>query len=337
MLKLYRRALLMMAAPWLGGCLAFHSGPMEGEPADATFATIDGARIRFRDEGTGPAVVLVHGFASSLETWAAVTPALRERHRVLSLDLKGFGWSDRPEGDYSPEAQARIVLALMDARGIDRADFVAHSYGASIVLQLALIAPERVGRIAIYDGWAYSSQLPAFFHVARAEGFGEAMFAAWYGERVEDRLSLAFYDRSFVTMQLVDDVEAALRRPGTYASALAAVRAMHYERLEPRYREIHNDVLLLWGREDRVTPLAVGERLSRDLPGARMVVYPRCGHFPMIEHAAQSTAELARFLDAPRDEAASAAPVTSGGEVPVAPAREPEAPDQELGGTDGSP
>lgn len=312
MITFYRRALLMMAAPWLGGCLAFHTGPMDGEPDGATFATIDGARIRYRDEGSGPAVVLVHGFASSLETWAAVTPALRERHRVLSLDMKGFGWSDRPDGDYSPEAQARIVLALMDQRGITRADFVAHSYGASIVLQLALLAPDRVGRIAIYDGWAYSSQLPAFFHVARADGFGEAMFAAWYGERVEDRLALAFYDRRFVTMDLVDDVERALRRPGTYAAALAAVRAMHYERLEPRYREIRQPVLLLWGREDRVTPLPVGERLSRDLPGARLVVYPRCGHFPMIEHAAQSTAELARFLEQTDSPASSAGAAQSG-------------------------
>lgn len=317
MFSFYRRALLMFAAPWLGGCLAFHSGAIQGEPEDAQWAELGGARIRYRDEGEGPAVVLVHGFASSLEAWATVTPALRERHRVLSLDLKGFGWSDRPDGDYSPEAQARLVLALMDARGIDRADFVAHSYGASIVLQLALIAPERVRRIAIYDGWAYSSQLPAFFHVARAEGFGEAMFAAWYGERVEDRLALAFYDRSFVTMELIDSVEAALRRPGTYAAALAAVRAMHYERLEPRYREITAPTLLLWGREDRVTPLAVGERLARDLPGARLVVYPRCGHFPMIEHAAQSSAELMRFLDdeASVPEAVPAASATTGGEV----------------------
>lgn len=316
MFTLYRRALLMFAAPWLGGCLAFHTGPMQGEPEGARFADIEGARIRYRDEGEGSPVVLVHGFASALEAWATVTPMLRERHRVLSLDLKGFGWSDRPDGDYSPEAQARIVLALMDARGIDRADFVGHSYGASIVLQLALIAPERVRRIAIYDGFAYNSQLPAFFHVARAEGFGEAMFATWYGERVEDRMALAFYDRSFVTMRLIDDVEAALRRPGTYAAALAAVRAMHYERLEPRYREITAPVLLLWGREDRVTPVAVGERLARDLPGARLVVYPRCGHFPMIEHAAQSTAELVRFLD---DATQTVAPVseiaTSGGEA----------------------
>jgi 2-hydroxymuconate-semialdehyde hydrolase len=303
----------------LPGCLAFHTGAMPGEPEGATFAELDGVRVRYVEAGEGSPVVMVHGFASSLETWLPVMPDVQVRHRVLAMDLKGFGWTDRPEGDYSPEAQARLVLALMDARGIERAAFVAHSYGASVVLAIALLAPERVTRIAIYDGWVYSSQLPTFFHMARADGLGEALFGIWYGERAEDRIALAFHDRSFVTQELVDDVERALSRPGTHAAALAAVRAMRYEDQERRYREIEQPALLLWGREDIVTPLSVGERLARDLPGARLVVYPRCGHFPMIEHARQSTRELVRFLDEgdqPSLAASAPAGVTAGGEAP---------------------
>jgi pimeloyl-ACP methyl ester carboxylesterase len=288
-----------LAAPWLGGCVSFHAGAMPGEPRDATFVELRGTRVRFRDEGPtdAPAVVLIHGFASSLETWTAVTPTLRDRFRVVSLDLKGFGWTDRPEGDYSPEAQARLVLALMDERGVERAAVVAHSYGSSVALQMALLRPERVTRLALYDAWVYSSQLPAFFHVARAEGVGEAMFATWYGERTEERLALAFHDQRHVTMELVDDVERALRRPGTYAAALASVRAMRFERIEGRYREVRAPVLLQWGREDRVTPVSVGERLLRDLPDAELVVHPLCGHFPMIEALAASNARLGEFLD----------------------------------------
>jgi pimeloyl-ACP methyl ester carboxylesterase len=299
------------------GCLAFHTGAMPGEPEDATFVTLDGVRVRYVDEGTGTPVVLIHGFASSLETWSTVMPALvRAGHRVVALDLRGFGWTDRPPGDYSSEAQARLVLALMDRLGIARAAVVGHSYGAGVTLRLALIAPERVERIALYDAWAYDAQLPAFFHVARADGIGEAMFATWYGERPEDRMALAFHDQRFVTIELIDAVEASLRRPGTYAAALAAVRAMHYEQVEGTYRTIEHPALLLWGREDRVTPLAIGERLSRDLPGARLVVYPGCGHFPMIEHAAQSTAELVRFLaDASIASSGVELDATSGGET----------------------
>lgn len=291
---------VLLAAPLLGGCVSFHAGAMPGEPTDATYAEIRDVRMRYRDEGPrdAPAIVMIHGFASSLETWLAVTPSLRDRYRVLSLDLKGFGWTDRPEGDYSPEEQAQLVLALMDERGIDRAALVAHSYGSSVALQIALLHPERVTRIALYDAWVYSSQLPVYFHLARAEGVGEAMFATWYGERAEDRMAMAFYDQRYVTMELIDAVDAALDRPGTYAAALAAVRAMHYERIEGRYGEVRQPVLLQWGREDRVTPLSVGERLLRDLPDAELVEHPLCGHFPMIEAIDASNHRLVEFLDA---------------------------------------
>ena len=129
-----RIALVLAVATLASGCMGFHTGPMPGEPADATFVQIEGARVRYVDEGEGEPVVLIHGFASSLAEWAPVLPALRENHRVLAMDLKGFGWTDRPEGDYSPEAQARLVLALMDERGVDRAAVVAHSWGSSVAL-----------------------------------------------------------------------------------------------------------------------------------------------------------------------------------------------------------
>lgn len=278
------------------GCATFHRGAMPGEPKDATFLEIEDARVRYVDVGSGPAVVMLHGFASSLETWAAIIPELSKTHRVLALDLKGFGWTDRPEGDYSPEAQARLVLAAMDARGIDTADVVAHSWGSSVALALALRAPDRVTRLALYDAWVYEEQLPPFFQWSRAKGVGEVLFGLYYGERADERIAVAFHDRRFVTEALVEDVERALQRPGTRAAALAAVRGQRFSQVQHEYRAVDVPVLLLWGREDRVTPLGVGERLVRDLPQAELRVYPGCGHFPMIEAAAASNRDLLAFL-----------------------------------------
>ena len=291
-------ALLAVATGALAasGCLAYHTGPMPGEPARADFAQVDGVRLRVADRGQGPPVVLLHGFASALETWTDVMAALEPDHRVIALDLMGFGWSDRPEADYSPSAQARLVLGLLDQLGIDRADFVGHSWGASVVLALALLAPERVARVALYDAWAYDAQLPSFFRWARLPGLGEALFAVFYDQRADERIVRGFHDPRRVTAGFVDDVERALERPGTTAAALAAVRGQRYDEIEARYRDITHPALLLWGREDEVAPLHFGERLAAELPDARLVVYPRCGHFPMIEAAAASTADLAAFL-----------------------------------------
>lgn len=279
------------------GCLAHHAGPMAGEPAKASYAQLGDTRVRYTDEGEGPVVVLVHGFASSLETWELVKPALLPRHRVITLDLKGFGWTDRPEGDYSPDAQAALILALLDARGVKEAAFVGHSWGASIVLALAGQAPARVTKLALYDAWAFEAQLPTFFHWARQPVLGEALFALFYDERPDEKLSHAFFAPERVPEKLIEDVELALQRPGTKYASLAAVRSQVYAGRELAYRKVTQPTLLLWGREDRVTTLPFGEALVRLLPNAELKVYERCGHFPMLEAAPSSTRDLQKFLD----------------------------------------
>ncbi|MBS1151240.1 MAG: alpha/beta hydrolase fold protein [Myxococcaceae bacterium] len=290
-----RLALLGLLA-CTSGCLSFHRGAMPGEPASATYVNLGDTRVRYLDVGKGPAVVLIHGFASSLETWGRVVPVLAKTHRVLALDLKGFGWTDRPEGDYSPHAQAQLVSALMEERGIESAVIVAHSWGSSIALDLALTEPAKVTRLALYDAWVYEEQLPSFFHLARASGIGEILFGLFYDQRPDERLAQAFFEPQLLSEQLVEDVERALERPGTRAAALAAARGQRFASVQDEYRKILVPTLLLWGREDRVTTLAVGERLSRELPQSRLVVYPRCGHFPMLEAAAASTDELQKFI-----------------------------------------
>jgi pimeloyl-ACP methyl ester carboxylesterase len=322
---------LLLLLPCLMGCLSFHKGPMPGEPQSARFVDVEGVRVRYVDTGEAtapaakpeakkeegdsgaagvptpsalsadprPVVVLIHGFASALDAWTPVVPALGKTHRLIALDLKGFGWTDRPEGDYSPQAQARLVLKLLELRGVSRASFVAHSWGSSVALAAAMAAPDRVSKLALYDAWVYEDQLPTFFHWSRAEGVGETLFGLFYKERADERIALAFYDKKYVTEQLVEDVDAALDRPGTVAAALAAVRGQRYAEVEAQYHSIDKPTLLLWGREDVVTPLRYGERLARDLPNAKLVVYPRCGHFPMIEAREASNRDLAAFLEAP--------------------------------------
>ncbi len=295
---------------------------MPGEPKTATYATVEGTRVRYVDTGKGSPVVLVHGFASSLETWSLVLPELAKEHRVIALDLKGFGWTDRPEGDYSPEAEARLVWKLLDQRGVGKVSVVAHSWGSSVALAMTLSDPRRVSKVALYDAWVYEEQLPTFFVMARSSGVGETLVGLYYDERPDERISLAFYNPKLASEKLIEEVQKALERPGTKAAALAAIRGQRYAEVEKRYRTIAQPTLLLWGREDVVTPVRYGERLASDLPNAELVIYPRCGHFPMLEAVSASNRNLVSFL---HDELAfsaappspAAAPAT---EAPVRPA-----------------
>lgn len=291
------RSVVLMAVMSLFGCAGFYRGSLPDAPKDARYLDIGGVNIRYETAGSGPAVLLIHGYGSSLDIWKAdVMPRLAHRHKVVAIDLKGFGFSGRPPGDYTPAAQARIAWAVLDKLGIRDVALVGHSWGASVVLRMALQKPARVRRIALYSAYVFEEQVPSFFLWARAGGIGEALFSLYYRERVEERVALAYYNQSFVTQARIDRVERELARPGAVAAALATARGQRYAAVQRRYKTIKVPVLLLWGENDVVTPLPFGQRLYSLLPNARLKRYPRCGHLPMVEEASASTMDLARFL-----------------------------------------
>jgi uncharacterized protein (TIGR04551 family) len=292
------RAIAVALALSIGslGCASHYQGKLPGAPADATFVEVDGVHVRYLEMGQGPAVVLVHGYGGSVDHWKTVMPALATHFRVIALDLKGFGWTDRPEGDYSPAAEAALVWKALDKLGVGDAAIVGHSWGSSVALSMAVQAPQRTRRVALYDAYVYDEEVPSFFRWAEKPGIGEALFGLFYKERFEDRGPLAYYDERWVTQARIDHIEDDLERPGTVAAALAIARTHHFAELHEKLRTFDKPVLLLWGENDEVTPVSFGERLQNELLHAKLIKYPRCGHLPMVEAHAPSTRDLALFL-----------------------------------------
>jgi uncharacterized protein (TIGR04551 family) len=215
---------------------------------------------------------------------------------VISVDLKGFGWTSRPEVDYSPAAQAKLVWGVLDKLGVADVAIVGHSWGASVALSMAVAHPERTRRVALYSGYIYDEQVPSFFRWAQLGGLGEILFSLFYKERIEDRAPLAYYDERWVTQARIERVEADLDRAGTTAAALAAVRGHNFAQLHDALVGFAKPVLLLWGQQDLVTPVSYGHRLAAELANAEIHVYERCGHIPMVEARSKSTRDLVEFL-----------------------------------------
>jgi pimeloyl-ACP methyl ester carboxylesterase len=307
-------AVLSLATLACAACApAFYAGKLPGAPADATFVEVDGVTLHYRDVGSGSPVVLVHGFGASLESWRAVQDALARTHRVIAVDLKGFGWSSRPDGDYSPPAEASLVWGVVDALGVAGPVAIAgHSWGSSVVLAMALERPDRVARLVLVSAYVYDEQVPSFFRWAQQGGMGDALFSLYYDERMEERVALAYHDDRFVTQAKVDAVEAEMRRPGSTAAALAAARGQRYDALASRYGAVKAPVLVLWGEDDQVTPVRFGERLERQLPDARLVVFPGCGHIPMTEARGGVVKEMRVFLAEAEAEAEAEAGTAAG-------------------------
>jgi pimeloyl-ACP methyl ester carboxylesterase len=291
--------------PWsLGlfaaGCVHFQTGASEPIPdAERLMLGARGQlRLLDRNPTASETVLLVHGYGASSASYAPVMDALAARFRVLAIDLPGFGKSDRLEGDYSPEALADVLAEVLSKKGVTRAHVVGHSWGSSVVLAFARRHPERLGRLVVISGWMYDDQLIPFMRWARVPGVGEALYATFYSQGIGERLYLNFVDPSLVTQRVVDEVQKQMSLDGAVAAALAAARGMRFAETESEYRTIQHPTLLLWGREDRVARLPFGERLARELPHARLVVLPRCGHIPMWECTGETAAALTEFLSA---------------------------------------
>ncbi|HEY5926643.1 MAG TPA: TIGR04551 family protein [Kofleriaceae bacterium] len=290
------KAAALAAVMLLAACPSFHAAKLPSTPASATFVDVDGVHVHYREQGQGPAVVLIHGYGASLEAWAGVAPVLAAQHRVVAVDLKGFGWTSRPDGDYSPAAQAQLVWRVLDKLGVSDVAIVGHSWGSSVALAMAVAQPARTRQVALYSAYVYDEQVPSFFRWAQLGGLGELLFGLFYRQRIDDRAPLAYRDERYVTQARVDRVEAELARPGTTAAALAVARGHSFAALHKSLASFDRPVLLLWGADDQVTPIAFGHRLVNELKHAELKVYPRCGHIPMVEARNASTRDLVTFL-----------------------------------------
>ncbi|HPH65316.1 MAG TPA: alpha/beta hydrolase [Kofleriaceae bacterium] len=313
-----KHALIIALALAANACApSFYATKLPGTPAEATFVEVDGVQLHYRRikrdnvaDATRPTVVFIHGYGASLESWSAVQDALAPEFDVIAFDLKGFGWSTRPEGDYSPAAQATLIWRALAKLDITRTVLVGHSWGTSVVLAMTLAQPGRVERVALTSAYVYDEQVPSFFRWAQVGGVGEFLFSMFYTERTEERVPLAYHDPRYATQKRVDAVIAANERPGSVAAALAAARGQKFDKLSPRYSDVKQPVLLLWGDDDQVTPVRFGERLLRQLENATLVVLPQCGHMPMLEARQLTINALRKFLQ-PLTVVAAAAPTTT--------------------------
>jgi pimeloyl-ACP methyl ester carboxylesterase len=302
-----RRKLAATAAVLLAGLLVAvfwpepAPGPTGGWMAAAGLAphveTVDGVRMRYVRRGEGPPVVLIHGLASSIYTWKDVLPGLAAHHDVVALDLPGFGGSDIPQ-PLQRRAYFGQVLGLLDRLGIARASFVGNSMGGAVALAIAARAPERVDRLVAIDAAAYAfdpSQRPPLLRFVGP--FGGLLDALPVQRRLTGvGLSQVFADGSKVSDERLDEYVVPLSRPG----AMAAIRTLVTDPDPMGFPELLGSVkaptLVIWGRQDRWLPLPQGERLAREVAGARLEVLDPCGHVPQEERPADVLRLIEEFL-----------------------------------------
>jgi pimeloyl-ACP methyl ester carboxylesterase len=276
--------------------------------------TLHGHRIAYRQAGSGPALVLIHGITSSSATWQRVIPYLARRFTVIAPDLIGHGDSDKPRGDYSLGAHASGIRDLMLVLGHERASIVGHSLGGGIAMQFAYQFPERCERLALVDTGGLGRDVNVLLRAATLPG-AEFVLPLLAATRLLDAGRLAGRLLGALGLRARTDIEEIARGHATLSDAGARAAFVHTLRavVEPGgqrvnasnrlYLSAHIPFLLVWGEHDSVIPIEHGRATHERVPGSRLEVFTSSGHFPQLD-------EPHRFIDVLVDFVESTEPAT---------------------------
>ena len=277
--------------------------PAEVEARRATppsrFVDVDGMRVHYRDRGSGPAIVLLHGSNASLFTWEGWAAELARDHRVVTLDLPGHGLTGPdPRARYRYVEMAAFVDDFVTTLGLPRFTLGGNSMGGGVAWRYAILHPDKVERLILVDSAGLPREEPKPFGFRMFSMPGVGRLVRWVSPRflVAKSLRDAYGDPSRVSddeVALYDDMllragnrEATRRRFGDEGDA----------ELRGRLGEIRAPTLILWGGRDRFILPKYGERFHAAIAGSQLVVLDGLGHLPMEEDPARSVAEVRRFL-----------------------------------------
>jgi pimeloyl-ACP methyl ester carboxylesterase len=274
--------------------------------ADSRFLPVGPLTVHYRDVGPrdGPVLVLLHGANASLHTWQGWADRLKDRFRVVSLDLPGYGltgaYPEARPGDYHLVGYSTFLERFADALHLDRFALAGNSLGGGVAWTFAARHPERVGKLILVDALAYpqptSLSLPQ--RIADMPVVGDLLLYVAPRDQIAAVLRSAYGDPAKVTDALIDRYRDLLRYDGNRAAMLMRLR--HPDKFDSApLKTLAMPVLILWGGKDSWIAPSTAFRLQQDIPNAQLQIFSEAGHLPMEEMPDQSAAAARKFLEAP--------------------------------------
>ncbi len=265
----------------------------------ADIVSVAGTTLHVRESGpkAAPAVILIHGFGSSLQTWDAWAHALERDHRVIRLDLPGNGLSaPDPIGDYTDARSMALLMALQDHLGLARTSIVGHSIGGRIAWTFAALHPERVDKLVLVAPDGFASPGFEYGQPAQVPSALALMRYALPRSLLRMNLEPAYADPATLTDDLTTRYHDLMLAPGARQAMLARMRQTVLVDPIPLLQAIRAPTLLIWGEADAMIPIANAADYLKAIPGARVVRIPNTGHLPQEETPERSLRALVDFL-----------------------------------------
>lgn len=269
------------------------------------FIRVGNINTRYWAEGdNGPAVLLVHGLGGSVENWAPNIGPLSQRHRVYALDLRGFGRSDKTPLIHSLYDLVQFIDDFMQVLQIEKASLIGNSLGGGLALQFAIQYPEKVEKLVLVDNAGMGRETIADFKL---------IFVPWIGEiltRPSRKGTIALlkklvYDPSIINDEIVTLTYDLMTLPGARKALLATLRAgidfrgqrsNLTKNLLDKISSITAPALVVWGKQDRILPLAHANKCHECLQDSEVYIFDNCGHVPQLERSEEFNRLVLDFL-----------------------------------------
>jgi pimeloyl-ACP methyl ester carboxylesterase len=254
--------------------------------------------------GNGDPVLCVHGLGANLFTWRHFIAPLSKHNKLILVDLRGFGSSPKPhDNHYSIEQHANDIYRIILNEDLTKLTLIGNSLGGAIALLVALRLceqePTRLSRLVLIDAGAYKEYLPGYLKLMRS--FLGKLFVYLAPSRLAAKfvLKASYYDKNKISAEQVkayaDPIASEGGRHGLLETARQCV-PVNSDEIISKLNRITVPTLILWGRQDAVIPLKVGELLDRDLPNSELEVFEQCGHIPQEEKPEETIASISRFM-----------------------------------------
>jgi pimeloyl-ACP methyl ester carboxylesterase len=292
--------LILLILVVVAASLAIGRSTYEVESApDAEFLELDGSWVRYDVIGGGPPVVLVHGWLSSSRIWEALARRLAQRFTVYSLDLTGFGDSDKPLSGYGVRNGSRLLYAFCAHFGLTRASVIGHDLGGNMAVKLAADHPDVVGRVVLVSVPADEDQidLPTPLWLATLSVVGPLFYALGRAFRPVRRMWVRPFvaDADDLTDEIIED--AGKSTPAAVARTLGiSRREISGGRLVRQAKIIKMPMLVVSGEEDQIVDPHSVSAWAGSVQRAEICLMDACGHAPMIERPAEFAAQILAFL-----------------------------------------
>lgn len=303
--------LLVLAAAAIGAFFYLSTPDIPRAALEAKYASPlshyvtlpDGARAHYRERGAvnAPALLLLHGSNASLLTWEPWSKALSDRFHVVSVDLPGHGLTGAvPNGDYSQAGMARFVGAFADKLGLKNFALAGNSMGGGVAARFAEENPARVSRLILVDAgglpFKQGTGTPLAFRLARIPLVNRLLLHVTPRSFVTEGLDKAIVHKEIVTEAMIDSYWDFARMEGTRPATLARFSLDADTYVRDHTTALKMPVLILWGADDALIPVASAHDWQSAVPGSKLIVYRGTGHIPMEEVADRSASDVRAFL-----------------------------------------